>query len=32
MPKTGLQPNPKTMCILNIPNTKGKVQNVFIKN
>jgi len=30
LPKTGLQPNPETLCILKIPHTMEKVQNVCI--
>jgi len=30
LPKTGLQPNPETLCLLKIPLTMDKVQNVCI--
>jgi hypothetical protein len=32
LPKMGLQQTPETLCILNIPHTAGKVQNVRIIN
>jgi hypothetical protein len=28
--KTGLQPNPETLCILNIPHTKGKLKEICL--